>query len=197
MSVAPIVGTILLAVTAFAATNVDDILILVSFFADHTYRPREVLSGQYLGMVTLIVASLLGALGAALIPRAWLRLLGLVPIAIGAYRLWQQLHDKNGENADPRARPSRTALNRMLSVGIVTIANGGDNIGIYTPLFSVQSPLERTTVVCVFMIMTTIWCSLAHWLVSHKSFGAPIRQYGHRIAPFVLIALGALILHGI
>ncbi len=46
----------------------------------------------------------------------------------------------------------------------------------------------------LFAIMTLLWLGVAHWLTHHCTIGAPIRRYGHRIVPFVLIALGALIL---
>ncbi|MBQ1561721.1 MAG: hypothetical protein IIZ71_12395 [Caulobacter sp.] len=46
-----------------------------------------------------------------------------------------------------------------------------------------------------FLAMTAIWCLLAFWLVNHRTIGAPIRKFGHIVLPFVLIAIGALILH--
>jgi len=47
----------------------------------------------------------------------------------------------------------------------------------------------------VFAIMTPMWVGAAHWLIRHRTFGAPIRRYGHRVVPWVLIALGILILY--
>ncbi|MCA6518956.1 MAG: transporter, partial [Pseudanabaena sp. M110S1SP2A07QC] len=42
-----IIGTVAIAVTAFTATNIDDILILTIFFAqvDDKFRPRHILIG--------------------------------------------------------------------------------------------------------------------------------------------------------
>jgi len=42
----------------------------------------------------------------------------------------------------------------------------------------------------MFVLMTALSCAVAHWLVYHPTLGAPIRRYGHRIMPFVLINLG-------
>jgi cadmium resistance protein CadD (predicted permease) len=43
--------------------------------------------------------------------------------------------------------------------------------------------------------MTALLCMLAHWMVSHPRLGAPLRRYGHILAPLVLIALGILIIY--
>jgi cadmium resistance protein CadD (predicted permease) len=43
--------------------------------------------------------------------------------------------------------------------------------------------------------MTLVWLGVAHWLTHHRTIGAPIRRYGHRVVPFVLTALGVLILY--
>jgi len=43
--------------------------------------------------------------------------------------------------------------------------------------------------------MTLVWLVLARWLVYHRMLGAPIRRYGGRVVPFVLIALGFFILY--
>ncbi len=61
-----------------------------------------------------------------------------------------------------------------------TLANSGDNISIYTPLFATRSAPEIAVAGVVFAIMTAIWCLLGHWLVHHPALGAPIRRYGHR-----------------
>jgi cadmium resistance protein CadD (predicted permease) len=77
----------------------------------------------------------------------------------------------------------------------VTIANGGDNIGIYMPTFAIRSSYEITVIALVFVVMTALWCFLAHSMVNHPKLGAPIRRYGHRVAPIVLVGLGILILY--
>ena len=52
-------------VAAFAATNVDDIFILMLFFSkvDGEFRNRHVVLGQYLGFAALVALSVLGSLG--------------------------------------------------------------------------------------------------------------------------------------
>ena len=55
----------------FVATNIDDLVVLMVFFGrargDRTAILR-VVAGQYLGFIAILVASVLGALGAQLLP---------------------------------------------------------------------------------------------------------------------------------
>ena len=75
-----IIGTVAIAVTAFTATNIDDILILTIFFAqvNSEFRPRHILIGQYLGFGLILLASLPGYLGGLVIDHKWLGLLGIL-----------------------------------------------------------------------------------------------------------------------
>jgi cadmium resistance protein CadD (predicted permease) len=90
---------------------------------------------------------------------------------------------------------SMRAGGNILTVAIATLANGGDNLSIYTPLFATRSAVEIAAIGLVFALMTALWCVVGHWLVHHPALGAPIRRYGQRAVPFILIGLGALILY--
>jgi cadmium resistance protein CadD (predicted permease) len=70
-----------------------------------------------------------------------------------------------------------------------------DNIGIYTPSLAIRSAYEIAVIALIFVVMTAVWCVLAHAMVNHPKLGLPIRRYGHRVAPVVLIGLGVLILY--
>jgi cadmium resistance protein CadD (predicted permease) len=76
-----------LAIALFASTNVDDVLVLVGFFADPTFRDRDIVIGQYAGIAALFGVSVVASLLALVIPRAYLGLLGFAAILIGAKNL--------------------------------------------------------------------------------------------------------------
>src|SRR5262250_3137088 len=75
------------AIVAFAATNLDDILVLTFFFAQKNLQIWRVVLGQYLGIAGLILFSLVGFFASLIIPYKWIALLGLIPIAIGIRKL--------------------------------------------------------------------------------------------------------------
>src|ERR1700759_2189797 len=76
-------------VTTFAATNLDDIFLLTVFFARRV-PTRRIVAGQYLGFAAIVVVSLGVVWGVVLaIPRDWIRLLGVLPLAVGIKELLQ------------------------------------------------------------------------------------------------------------
>jgi cadmium resistance protein CadD (predicted permease) len=186
-----LVALVGLAVVVFASTNIDDVFVLVTFFADKNFRVRDVVIGQYAGVSTLYAISALAALISLIIPPAYIGLLGVAPIAIGMRKLYNLRRRQKKEEG----RGSSTeAHGRRLAVAAVTMANGGDNIAVYTALFATRGGYEVPAIGIVFAVMTGLWCLAAHWLVNHRALGGPIRRYAHRVVPFVLIGLGILIL---
>jgi len=177
-----------LAVLAFASTNIDDAFVLVGFFADKNFRTHDVVIGQYAGISALYMISVIAALISLVIPPAYIGLLGLAPIVVGIKKLYYLWRNPQTEEPDTRGRGHR------LAVAAVTLANGGDNIAVYTALFATRAGFEVPVIGIVFAVMTGLWCLGAHWLVNHRALGAPIRAQAQRIVPFVLIGLGILIL---
>jgi cadmium resistance protein CadD (predicted permease) len=187
-----------IAVVVFVTTNIDDILLLAAFFANPKLGARAVVVGQLLGMVVLTVASALAALLALAVPAGVTGLLGVVPLGLGLRQLWALRPARGapgqGDDAE-REQEDRLPATRSQALAIagVTIANGGDNLGVYIPLFA-REPAWIGLYALVFAALTLVWCALGHWLVNHSIVGARIRRFGHVALPFVLIALGLYIL---
>jgi cadmium resistance protein CadD (predicted permease) len=175
-------------VVAFASTNIDDLVLLIGFFADPGYRPRHILGGQFAGIAALVALSLLGAMAAQLVPPAEAGLLGLVPIAIGIKKL--------AFPDDRRPAGSRLARggSRSAAVALVTIANGGDNLSLYIPLFAAHDASDIALFIAIFLAMTALWCAAGYALVNARPFGVPAERWGAAALPYVLIALGVYIL---
>jgi len=184
-----------LAIVLFASTNVDDVFVLVGFFTDPKIRPTSVVIGQYVGIGILFAGSVVACLFSVIIPRAFIGLLGFGPIAIGAKRLFDLHRESKKANESLAYRGSTRGFGQTVTVAVVTLANGGDNIGAYAPAFAVRSGHEITIIGLVFVVMTALWCYLAHGMVQHPQFGAPIRRFGRYVAPLILMGLGILIMH--
>jgi cadmium resistance protein CadD (predicted permease) len=175
-------------ILVFAATNTDDLLLLAAFFSDPRFRPGEIVAGQLLGIGALVAVSAAAALAAVAVPPGWVALLGAVPLALGVRALV----------APPDAEASETpraSASRWLSVAAVTVANGGDNLGVYIPLFA-RAPAAIPVYAAIFAAMTALWCWAGYRLMHHRVFGERLRRLGRRALPFVLIALGVWILAG-
>ena len=74
-----VLSLLLVAIIAFAFTNIDDLVVLAFFFANPVFQVRQVVVGQYLGIVALVALNLLGYLAALLIPTGRVRFLGMLP----------------------------------------------------------------------------------------------------------------------
>ncbi len=183
-----------LAIVLFVTTNVDDLVVLVGFFAHPAFRARDVVAGQFAGVAVLFIVSAAAALFSLVIPKAYLGLLGIFPILIGIRKLLG-LRRNRGRATQTKAPGTPTGgYGNIAGVALVTVANGGDNIGVYTPSFALHSGNQVVIIGLVFVVMTALWCVLAHWMANHPTFGALLRRYAPVIVPLVFIALGILIL---
>jgi cadmium resistance protein CadD (predicted permease) len=181
-----------LAVLLFVSANVDDIFVLVAFFSDRAFRAREVVAGQFSGMVALIASSVLLSTVARLVPPRCVGLLGAIPVVLGVVRLAQ----RNGSATDeePLSRPAGGGFGRGLAVGLTTMATGGDNIAVYVPVFATRTRPELALTIVVFLLLTAVWCTAGHRLVTHPRIGTLLRRHARRVTPFVFVALGLFIL---
>ncbi|MDX2216038.1 MAG: cadmium resistance transporter [Oculatellaceae cyanobacterium bins.114] len=186
--------------TAFTATNLDDVLILLLFFSqvNAAFQKRHIIAGQYLGFAALVAISLPGFFGSMLLPRPWIGMLGIVPIAIGISRLIPSDSDAD-ETSEMLPNAHQSWLGSFLSpqsysVAAVTFANGGDNIGIYVPLFASSNAQSLTVILSVFFALVGVWCYTAYCLIQLPAIAKSLTRYGNQLVPFVLIGLGILIL---
>ncbi|QDG87053.1 cadmium resistance transporter [Pseudarthrobacter sp. NIBRBAC000502770] len=185
-------ATIAAAAAMFAATNIDDIVVLtVLFLASAKGRPRpwEIVGGQYLGFITLVGISVLAALGLTLVPDEWVGWLGLVPLAIGVVGLIRFLRTRGEEEAEG----SFTAVG-LASVAGITIANGADNIAIYTPIFRTMGTQDTVVTIMVFLILVAVWCALGRVVGTHPKVTETLERIEHWLVPGVFIGLGLFIL---
>lgn len=197
-------------VAAFAATNLDDLFLLMLWFSRARADPgaeRMIVAGQYLGFSALVLLSVLGYVGALLIPREYVGLLGILPIILGLRELLS-LRRRAANEVEPmdaddpggnvprvlRSRLFRWLDPRAAAVAAVTVANGSDNLAVYPPLFAAGDVTRMVVIILVLLVMVGVWCLLADRFAEHPVTAAPLRKYGPAVMPFVLIGIGLLIL---
>lgn len=178
-----------LAVLTFVITNIDDLLILSVYFAAPTYRGRNIVVGQFIGIITIIFISLSGVVLGNFLSDRWISLLGILPIIVGLKEL---LSDEGEESEDVSVRSTNF---QFVNVALVTIANGGDNIGVYVPLFaSLPDSSFVSLYVGIFLFLTAMLCYFAFYLTKHPRIKHYAETWGHKILPYFLIILGLYIL---
>jgi cadmium resistance protein CadD (predicted permease) len=174
----------------FAVTNVDDLVLLALFFGRAAGRggAARVVAGQYLGFAGILAVSLVGALGAGLLPDAVLPWLGLVPLVLGLRAAWRVWRERGAADEEPEVGPG------ILAVAGVTFANGGDNIGVYVPVFANTGTGELIVYAAVFLALVAVWCAAGRYFATRPVIARALARWGHFLLPVVLVGIGLLIL---
>jgi cadmium resistance transport/sequestration family protein len=186
-----LISTVIMAIVSFASTNIDDLLVLILFFSqiNHVLERRHIIIGQYFGIGALTTISIIGAFGISVFPHEYVGLLGLVPIYLGAkmYVVKKESQER-GDTCQSLISPN------VVSVFSVTFANGGDNIGVYIPLFTSMSLAGVLVTVIIFGLLTALWCFIALKLTERPIVQRNIEKYKQLVVPIIYIGLGVYIL---
>lgn len=184
-----LLGTAVGAAVVFAATDIDDIVVLTVLFvtARTTGRPRawQIVAGQYAGIGVLVAASAVAAAGLLVVPEPWPGLLGLLPIALGVRALLRRDDDE-----------APAVVNGTLGVAGVTIANGADNVAVYVPVFRTLDAADAAVFLLVFVVAIGLWCAAGAWLGGHPRVIRVVERVGHWLVPVIFVAIGVVILAG-
>jgi cadmium resistance transport/sequestration family protein len=184
-------AVILGAVGLFAATNIDDIVVLTVLFvasARGGISGWKVVVGQYLGFITLVVISVVAALGLTIVPDEWVGFIGVVPLGIGVYLLVKGLRNRDeGDDAGIQA-------GGLFAVAGITIANGADNISLYTPVFRTMSPGDVALTIGVFLVLVAVWCIVGRAVGTNRRVTELLERVEHWLVPVVFIGLGLYII---
>ncbi|MGV8049581.1 MAG: CadD family cadmium resistance transporter [Anaerolineaceae bacterium] len=192
-------ATILSALAVFISTSIDYVLILTIIFVQTRTKKGilHVVGGQYLGTAVLVVASLLIAFILHFIPEEWIiGLLGIIPIILGVRVATQKERDKEEDEAEEVNKKLETAkANRLFwTITLITIASGGDNLGIYIPYFASLAGSDFFIILLVFLIATAILCYIGYKLSTIRLISETLEKYERIIVPIVYIALGIYIM---
>jgi len=192
-----IIIVILIALGAFIATNLDDIFILMSFFVLAEDRIKPIF-GQYLGFSILLAICLACYQYKYILPTNYLAFLGFFPILIGIKYFWnfrkdistQGVLEKSFGPSRPQIEYPLKGIKTVFQVAMTTVANGGDNLAVYIPLFLTMGGVELGITILTFIGMIGVWCVLAYKMVNNKIFGDKFKIYGHLFFPSILILIG-------
>lgn len=189
-------GIIGQAIGLFAVTNLDDLVVLALFFgqgAGHRGATRNIAAGHYLGFAAILAVAVAAAFGATFLPESAIRYLGLLPLVLGikaAVRAWRHRGDQEEREAPRPGGP------RILEVTAVTFANGGDNLGVYVPVFATAGVGGMSVYVVVFLVLVAVWVAAGRYFATRPVIARALSRWGHVLLPVVLIGIGLLLLSG-
>lgn len=192
-----LVAFVVQAVGLFIATNIDDIIVLSLFVAQAAGRPgstARIAVGQYVGFGAILVASVVVALGArSFLPEAAIPYFGLIPLLLGLYAAWRAWRHRDDDDDDDDQNTVGRPIS-VLSVAAVTFANGGDNIGVYVPVFLSVGTTGIIAFCTVFLVLVAGLVLAAKFVATRKPVASILERWEHILFPVVLIGLGLVIL---
>ncbi|MCU1459325.1 MAG: cadmium transporter [Actinomycetia bacterium] len=180
-----VLALIPIAVGAFVATNLDDLVILTALFGSKQLSTAQIALGQYLGIAVLVGVSAAAAAGLAAVPGRWVGLFGVVPLALGIRGLVTAEHDE-----------IPVIASSTFGVFAVVLADGADNVAVYVPLFS-TSAWHMVVYVAVFAVLVAVWLFLGAFVASRDAVVRLIERWGRWIIPAVFIVIGVVLLVGV
>jgi cadmium resistance protein CadD (predicted permease) len=202
-----------IAVATAIATTFDDNIYLTGFFSkvNRTFRPKHIVVGELIGFSVLVTVSLVGFLIGLALDSSIIGLLGVLPILIGLNNLRVILLNKDDSEANRSINLKKNARfrgfeSRRLSlrqvlrdkqtyqVSAVTISNGGNNLGIYIPLFASSTFPNLLVIILVCYIFVCTWLFLSYNLTRQPGIAVVLSRYASKLFPFVLMWLGLRII---
>jgi cadmium resistance protein CadD (predicted permease) len=82
----------------------------------------------------------------------------------------------------------------VFSASALMIANGGDTIAVFAPLFA-ETELGGVPVLILGYLATAVSLSfLAGYVCVFPNLSKPLKKYGARVAPYIMIGIGIYIL---
>lgn len=190
--------TIISAIGVYISTSIDYLIILIILFAQLSQNKQKwhIYAGQYLGTGLLVGASLVAAYVVNFVPEEWMvGLLGLIPIYLGI-RFAIVGEDAEEEEEEIIERLEQSKANQLFwTVTLLTIASGGDNLGIYILYFASLDWSQTLVALLVFVIGIIIFCEISRVLSSIPLIFETIEKYERIIVPLVFILLGLYIMY--
>lgn len=189
-------GYLISALMAYVGSNLDDLVLVTLFYAQARTKKQKVnvVLAQFVVLTLVFVGSAVIAVALQQFHLSHLNLLGVIPLGLGLYSLAQYLRDREYRST----KSSEGKINRVTFMEVfgITLANCGDNVGVYIPLFSNYSLTQLMVVVIMFIALIFVWQVLGRWIADLPAVKKVILKYQSILMPMLLIILGIMILMG-
>ena len=178
------------AIVVFISTSIDDLVLLILFHSQARTRGQRlsILVGQVGGIGILVLISLVGSYLASRMLEGWvIGLLGFIPIVLGIKAMLGRDEEK-----EELVKAGRKGL--LATVTLVTIASGGDNLGVYIPWFATLDQASLGLTMLVFLALILLFWALGYLLANQSHIKTLLSRFSAVLVPVVFLLLGLVIL---
>lgn len=178
---------------AFIGTNLDNLLLLAAMYSRYPNQARVVTAGYFTGMILIaIITLIIGEVG-DIIPLAYLGLLGLIPMMMGALALLKLFRSRQLEVVDSVVTGGN-CLAVFFALISIQLSNSADSIITFSALFADSADPSDYVVAPTFFAMVGVFSAVAYYSVRHPKLNQILSRYGQYVTPFILILVGFYIL---
>lgn len=195
-----LINNLITATIAFLATDIDDLVIMFTFYMTaKTTNPKikqnhpvlKIFSGELIAYLVILLLSDVASYGLRLFPKAFTNGLGAVPLFMGIKILWD-LHEEHNHKRKSTAK--NIGIITLPSILSICLADGGDNLGVYIPLFSSLSMEDLLGINIYLLALMAIWCVVGFLLSKLNGLNKVFQKYGSLITGTILIILGFILI---
>ncbi len=187
------IAIIPVAAGAYAATNLDNFILLVALLARYRKHTVNVVAGFI--ACTLIFACVGWWIGKAanVVPVQYLGLLGFVPVSMGIFELikLRRCNAKGTQAGEESVDGAHKVFTTTLSS---QLGNGTDTVVVFGVLFIDSAPSADILTIVTIAAMAFVFVCVGIYAVRHPALSERIDRYAHRVMPFVLIFVGTYVI---
>lgn len=183
------ITTILTGMVAYASTSIDCLILLTLLFGVHGRSAgRAIYLGDLLGTTLLLIISGLCAYPLRNFPQTTiLSVLAIFPLLIGLKTAF--------------TKPTPLSLNQLsrhrrrlpLTIALMIVSTGADNISVYIPLLTQYSAAQISVLLVTLYAMLTVFFALATVAASfpHRTW---LKRNGHYVTAGLYLIIGCTLL---
>ena len=173
---------------SYAATNTDNLTILVSWMLSGTFSLAAIAKGYAMATAVVLAISLILGLSSNVIPIERIGYLGVIPIGLGIYTLIGQIR---GESRQAKVDTGNGAT---LGIAATLSANSTDSIMIFAPFLADSQAIIDLYIVSAFVVVAAIWFWMAKVASRRAARLEAVTRVAGWIAPLIMIYVGIYIL---
>ena len=174
---------------SYAATNIDNLTILISWMLAGKIPFAGIASGYAMATIAVLVGAIILGLSTNAIPLELIGYLGIFPIGLGIYSLIGQIRSGSRQAADANTGPGAA-----LGVAITLTVNSADSILVFSPLLADSMAIIDLYIVFAFVVVAAAWFWMAKVVSQHAAKLDVVTRVAGWIAPFIMIYVGIYIL---
>jgi len=180
------------AASAYIATNLDNLALLIALQARFRNRSWVVSSGYLASTMALGFIGYWIGTAAGNVPVEYIGYLGFIPMSIGAIGVVRMLRG-NSEvgTVDKVIIDGPRAV--FITTFIIQISNGADTVVTFAALFADSTAATDLLIVFTLATMAVIFVLVAIYGVRHPALRQWIERNAHRVTPWILLIVGAYI----